>query len=102
VAVARAIANDPEILLADEPTGSLDAEAARTVLDLLHHEGARRTLIVATHNPDIANSLDRIVRLDGGRLAGQTAVATDDSHIGQTMHAGAETQGSSAYGEVMA
>lgn len=66
VAVARAVANDPDILLADEPTGSLDDEAAAMVLDLLHQEGSGRTLIVATHNSDIARRLDRVVRLERG------------------------------------
>jgi putative ABC transport system ATP-binding protein len=101
VAVARAIANDPEILLADEPTGSLDAEAAATVLDLLHEEGSRRTLVLATHSPDIASGLDRIVRLDGGMLAPQTGVVAGDGHPHGITPAGAQTPASSAHSGVI-
>jgi putative ABC transport system ATP-binding protein len=69
VAVARALANDPAILLADEPTGSLDSEAGRTVLDMLERIRAERgmTLVLVTHDPVVAERADRIVRmLDGG------------------------------------
>ena len=71
VAIARALANDPPILLADEPTGSLDSEAGRRVLELL--EELRRTrglsLLLVTHDADVARLADRVVRMLDGRAA---------------------------------
>ena len=70
VAIARALVNDPGLILADEPTGNLDADSARRILDLLEriHEERGCTLIVVTHNEAIAERADRRYRLDGGRL----------------------------------
>mgnify|MGYP000002104780 FL=1 len=70
VALARAIVTDPELLVADEPTGDLDREAARQVLDLLH-ELARengKTVIMVTHDPRAAAEADRCLHLEKGRL----------------------------------
>lgn len=76
VAIARALANDPPILLADEPTGSLDSEAGRRVLDLL--EELRRTrglsLLLVTHDVDVAGIADRVVRMLDGRAAPEELV----------------------------
>ena len=69
VAVARAVANEPVVVVADEPTGSLDDEAAAAVLDLL--TSLDRTVIVATHDHSVAQRMDRTVRFDAGRLAPQ-------------------------------
>jgi putative ABC transport system ATP-binding protein len=69
VCVARALINHPVLILADEPTGNLDAENERIVLDLfadLHAEGA--TLIVVTHDPEVAAQGQREVRLNHGRI----------------------------------
>lgn len=70
VAVARALANDPPILLADEPTGSLDSDAGQKVLDLV--EALRRerglTVVLVTHDPTVAARADRIVRMLDGRV----------------------------------
>lgn len=70
VAVARALANDPLILLADEPTGNLDPRTAQGVFDqflaLVREEG--RAALVATHNLDLAQRMDRIVLLEDGLL----------------------------------
>lgn len=70
VAVARALANGPEILLADEPTGNLDTSTAGSVEDLLIGLRERHgvTLVVATHNPTFAKRLDRQVHMVDGRL----------------------------------
>lgn len=70
VALARALANEPTILLADEPTGSLDSEAGRNVLDLLEHirQTQRTTLVLVTHDLGVAERADRIVRMLDGRL----------------------------------
>jgi lipoprotein-releasing system ATP-binding protein len=70
VAVVRALANDPRILLADEPTGNLDHatgdDLLRTLLDLVRHTGL--AALIATHNLELARCLDRIVGLEDGRL----------------------------------
>jgi putative ABC transport system ATP-binding protein len=70
VAVARALANEPALLLADEPTGSLDSEAGTVVLDLLERIRDERgtTILLVTHDPTIAERADRIVRMLDGRL----------------------------------
>ena len=69
-AIARALINQPELVLADEPTGNLDAANARAVGDLLFSLPARfgTTIIVATHDASIAERADRRCRLIGGRL----------------------------------
>jgi putative ABC transport system ATP-binding protein len=75
VAVARALVHDPSVVLADEPTGSLDAASSVAVIDRLlaaqRETGA--TLIVVTHDPVVAVRLDRTLRLRDGRLAGNAA-----------------------------
>jgi putative ABC transport system ATP-binding protein len=70
VAVARALAARPGILVADEPTASLDAEAGAAVADLLLELAAEAgaTLIVASHDPQLLGRLDRRLRLEGGRM----------------------------------
>jgi ABC-type lipoprotein export system ATPase subunit len=70
VAVARALANDPRLLLADEPTGALDSDNSARVLDLLETARARRgtTMIIVTHDPAIADRADRILHMLDGRL----------------------------------
>lgn len=76
VAVARALANDPEIILADEPTGNLDSESGEAILELLaqlHREG--KTIILVTHNPEAAAYAQRIVRIRDGRLVEVTPSA---------------------------
>jgi len=70
VAVARALANEPALLLADEPTGSLDSEAGRVVLDLLEHIRAAggTTILLVTHDVAVADRADRVVRMLDGRV----------------------------------
>jgi ABC-type lipoprotein export system ATPase subunit len=71
VAVARAVANDPSVLLADEPTGELHTEDKSRVLDLfraLNRDG--RTIIIVTHDPDVAAVAPRRVEIRDGRLRG--------------------------------
>ena len=70
VAVARALANHPPILLADEPTGNLDRETSGQVINLLHSMAKRMGLcvVVVTHNPAVADEADRVVRLNYGLI----------------------------------
>ncbi|MBQ0005647.1 MAG: FtsX-like permease family protein [Clostridiales bacterium] len=67
VAIARALVNDPEILLADEPTGALDTETSVQIMDLLKKIADNRLVIMVTHNPDLAKEYStRIIRLSDG------------------------------------
>jgi len=76
VAVARALVNDPVIVLADEPTGNLDSKSGEEVLrllDQLHEEG--RTIVMVTHNPEIANALPRCVEMRDGNVVDDKVTA---------------------------
>ena len=69
VAIARAIVNDPEILLADEPTGALDSATSLQIMEILREIASDRLVIMVTHNPDLANDYStRILRLKDGVL----------------------------------
>ena len=70
VAIGRALANAPELLLADEPTGNLDPDTAEDVFNMLLNLTRRAglTAIIATHNPELAKRMDRTVRLEDGHL----------------------------------
>lgn len=76
VAIARAMVNRPEILLADEPTGSLDSRSGTQVMELfrrLNEEGV--SILMITHDPGIAAHADRIVEIRDGRIKGQEGIA---------------------------
>ncbi len=69
VCIARALINEPQILFADEPTGNLDAENEAIVLEIfrrLHGQG--RTIVMVTHNPELGQQTDRIIRLQHGHI----------------------------------
>jgi ABC-type lipoprotein export system ATPase subunit len=70
VAVARALANKPSLILADEPTGSLDTEAGRALMKLLHEINAAQgtTFIVVTHDPAVARQTNRVIVLEDGKI----------------------------------
>jgi len=69
VAVARAVVNDPAIVLADEPTGNLDTVASSSVLEVLRHLHRQgRTVVVITHEQDVAAFADRVVEMRDGRI----------------------------------
>jgi len=70
IAIARAMANDPAIILADEPTGALDSKTGRLVMDLFHklHKERKKTIVLITHNPELAAETDRIITISDGRI----------------------------------
>ena len=73
VAIARALINDPDIILADEPTGALDTETSSQVMDILKKISENRLVIMVTHNPELAEQYStRIVRLSDGRVISDT------------------------------
>lgn len=85
VAIARALINDPEIVLADEPTGALDSTTSVQVMDLLQEVARQRLVIMVTHNPELAHQYaTRIVELADGRI-----IADSDPVIGELDDAGA-------------
>jgi putative ABC transport system ATP-binding protein len=77
VAIARAIVNDPLLLVADEPTGDLDAKSAREILDLLSrlNEEYQKTIVMVTHDPHAAERAKTLVHLDKGVLVDGTAAS---------------------------
>ena len=70
VAIARALATKPAIVLADEPTGNLDSKTSQDVLGLMKVTGQKfgQTMVMITHNEEIAQLADRIVRIEDGRI----------------------------------
>lgn len=73
VAIARALSNDPEIVFADEPTGSLDSQTGDMVIDLFKELNAKHglTLVLVTHDPKVAKVADRVVKMVDGQLVKQ-------------------------------
>ncbi|MBI3660183.1 ABC transporter ATP-binding protein [Candidatus Acetothermia bacterium] len=72
VSIARALVNDPQILLADEPTGNLDAESGEQVMRILKqlNEAKKMTVIVVTHNPEVASFAHRVIHMKYGQVEG--------------------------------
>lgn len=73
VAIARSMANDPRIILADEPTGALDSVTGRKIMDLFHdlHKNQWKTIVLITHSPRLAQECQRIVSIKDGRIISQ-------------------------------
>ena len=70
VAIARSMANDPKIILADEPTGALDSKTGRLIMDIFHqlHQENKKNIILITHNPELAEETQRVITMIDGRL----------------------------------
>jgi lipoprotein-releasing system ATP-binding protein len=77
VAVARALANEPPVILADEPTGSLDSKSSGQVFDVLHElvEAHGKTVVAVTHDMGLAERMHRHIELLDGRIVGDAAHA---------------------------
>ena len=70
VAIARALVNEPELILADEPTGNLDPQSTLDILDLFERlNRGGRTIVLVTHDPRVAARARRVIRIDAGRVA---------------------------------
>ena len=84
VAIARALINDPEILLADEPTGALDSKTSVQIMELLKELSSERLIIMVTHNPELAEKYStRIIRLLDGELVGDDKPLSDEEIISE-------------------
>ena len=79
VAIARALVNNPDIILADEPTGALDTETSVQVMDILKEISKNKLVIMVTHNPDLANKYStRIINMLDGEITGDSNPLTDE------------------------
>ena len=79
VAIARALVNDPDILLADEPTGALDSETSVQIMEILKEISADKLIIMVTHNPELADTYaGRIIRIKDGLIIGDSAPASEE------------------------
>lgn len=79
VAIARALVNNPDVILADEPTGALDSKTSVQIMELLKEISKDKLIIMVTHNPDLAKKYStRIIRLNDGELVGDTNPPTED------------------------
>ena len=88
VAIARALVNNPDILLADEPTGALDTETSLQVMELLKKVAEDRLVVMVTHNPELAEQYStRIVRVKDGNIVGDTnPLVIDEKHVEEPKH----------------
>ena len=87
VAIARALVNDPDILLADEPTGALDSTTSVQVMDLLKEVAKDRLVVMVTHNPELAEEYaTRIVRLKDGVIVSDTDPFEIDGKLDEPVH----------------
>ena len=87
VAIARAIVNDPDIILADEPTGALDTETSVQVMEILHEIARDRLVIMVTHNPELAERYSsRIIRVLDGEITGDTRPLSAEELVGERIH----------------
>ena len=73
IAIARAMANDPAIILADEPTGALDSKTGRLIMDIFHELNKKqgKTIVLITHSPELAEETGRILTISDGMITGE-------------------------------
>ena len=82
VAIARALVNNPDIVLADEPTGALDTQTSKQIMDLLKDIAKDRLVIMVTHNPELAEAYStRIVRIKDGQIIGDSNPFTEPNEV---------------------
>ncbi|OOM15739.1 macrolide export ATP-binding/permease protein MacB [Clostridium saccharobutylicum] len=83
VAIARALTNDPEIILADEPTGALDSNTGRLVMNLFHkiHENQGKTIVLITHNKELSNETQRIIQIKDGQIVEEKINPSNNVHV---------------------
>ncbi len=88
VAIARALVNDPDIVLADEPTGALDSETSIQIMNLLKDVASDRLVVMVTHNPDLAEEYaTRIVNIKDGRICGDSdPYEPDETELAEPVH----------------
>ncbi len=87
VAIARALVNDPDILLADEPTGALDSDTSVTIMELLKEVASDRLVVMVTHNPELAEQYaTRIVNLKDGHIIGDSDPFEPETEEEEPMH----------------
>ena len=79
IAIARSLVNDPEILIADEPTGNLDSSTGKTVMEILTklHKEQKKTIVVVTHDPTIAHYSQNIIHIQDGQIVANHFKETD-------------------------
>ena len=87
VAIARALVNDPDIILADEPTGALDTETSVQVMEILKKISEKKLIIMVTHNPDLAERYSsRIIRILDGKITDDSAPLTEEEAAAENAH----------------
>ena len=78
IAIARSLANDPEVIVADEPTGNLDSSTGKKIMDILIdlHKKDKKTIIVVTHDPNIASYTEETINIKDGEVIKNGAMAS--------------------------
>lgn len=83
IAIARALANTPSIILADEPTGALDSATGRMVMDIFHklHREEHKTILLITHSKELAAETDRIITINDGAIVSDTGRTGGEENV---------------------